>query len=1748
MLYFSLLIALCCSLTSYASEPVIQSNKEVNADINPFQAANPLSHLAGDPQTVIGNCVSIVTGDFTEIQVDLKVGGLEELAIQRFYASTDKEADEPFKAWKSNHDITVHHPQRSTKSDLILQDAFGANLPFKRKKNNEQCTWYEVHPDIFKYRVMSSTSPHQGRYQLNNRTALRSKKDAILITKEGTGQTYYFEKPSGLHHLPIKRLVKPNGNALHYAYDQRKNLIQVTQINRQGTYLNQLNFKKTYTEVGTQCQIQITDDQHNQVTYQLAKLPSKPHKRWFLSQVERTQGISETYQYDEQEGKLISKQGPDGRFLNIEYYDLGKKAKKFAPYTKFKSEQGRVKKLKAPLGKDATPLTAYRFNYIFADYEGKKDTSYLALTSVLDAHQNLTRYYLNPHERLKAIERFTGQGKQSQLYSREEFFRGKKGTPAVSQLQAKVLRDAKGQALCCHTYAYDEAGRISAHCLHGNLTGANTNLTVDHKGQPTGGDSLYLGYEYTADTRHLLQYENHPTHNHDYRYVYHADTDLLQAKYTIDGTTIRLREFFTYDDQGALLTHIIDNGLSFESHDLNGVTERKIERRRNCAAFPQHLPEEKAFYYVDQQTGEEQLLKKSFYTYDQQGHCIKEAVYDSQLTLRYQLEWVYNAQGKIIQQRDALGHLTTYCYDANQNRIAEEDATGRIYSYTYDLMNRLIRKKQKGPEGCCLTESFRYDLVGNKIASVDSYGQETLYAYDEFNRLIQKIEPAIQQAAGPALHPIITYTYDTLGHLTSITDANGNQKKLLCNLRGQTYDTRYPDGSKESQFYSLKGHLLKSIARDGSYTTYTYDYLSRLLESKTYGTDHTLLKESSRHYDAFHLLAETDENGIQTRYQYDGAGRVSSVEKGLQRTTYVYDTLGYCIETRQHLENDQYLSQQSVYDVKGRVIEESQRDQQGTLYAQCWMTYDAHDSLLTKTSTRQAGFATKSYQYNSRGEPVLITDALGHQTHYHYHQPHTNCIEEINSLGIRSLTTKDGHNRVILVERKNSLGDLLAQTQHFYDGNGNLVKQQETVVALGAIQRLITTCWSYDSLNRLIQLTEAAGTPEQKVTTYQYNSQGQVTAKTRAGLTLASTYNEAGYLKAVTASDDSLHEQYNYDARHNLIAVQDCKLNQSTQRTYDPYNRLITETLANGLCCQFTYDPLNRLKTFTLPDQSAIHYCYQGPNLTKIERYAHGTCLYAHHYTSYDLDGQLTAETLSGQAGQVTYAHDLLGQCQALQAPHFQEQILQRDGLGQLLKRQIQDAKGVVDYVYTYDNLAQLTTESGLLDHTFVNDSISNHLSCNEQPQTVNNLNQLLTQQDIQLTYDAQGNRQLKATAQQNVQYGYNSRQQLTSVQTATTKTCYTYDAFDRRLTKTVYLLEDNQAASTTVRYLYCKQQEIGSCDANGQLLELRVLAPGQRAIAIELQGTPYVPTYDHLGHTTSLLQLDGSLYESYRYTGFGTEQLFDATGQAISTSLNPWRYASQHFENETNLIHFGFRYYDPTTRVWLTPDPAGFVDGINLYAYVHHNPLRYRDPDGRFAYAIPLIMVSFGVFEVSISTLTVSAVSAGVLALGYNCGMELANNYISSRTDPHVPPSFELPGFMYPALGAAGWICTSTISMSSSTTGADSIPEPTAKPDTETKKKNPRANMDPDPAAEGDHTTIKRDPVTGKIKNYETFRPQSNPRNPNPWETVKRYDNIGEGHHNKHFDQKINNPHIHDKGWPGGIREPQPWELPRIY
>ncbi|MEM7444142.1 MAG: toxin TcdB middle/C-terminal domain-containing protein [Pseudomonadota bacterium] len=105
-------------------------------------------------------------------------------------------------------------------------------------------------------------------------------------------------------------------------------------------------------------------------------------------------------------------------------------------------------------------------------------------------------------------------------------------------------------------------------------------------------------------------------------------------------------------------------------------------------------------------------------------------------------------------------------------------------------------------------------------------------------------------------------------------------------------------------------------------------------------------------------------------------------------------------------------------------------------------------------------------------------------------------------------------------------------------------------------------------------------------------------------------------------------------------------------------------------------------------------------------------------------------------------------------------------------------------------------------------------------------------------------------------------------------------------------------------------------------------------------------PLSDALG--SSVLELDA--------TGeiVGYEEFFPYGGTAFVAGDNvrtlkrkDRRHVGKERDAATGLYYYGQRYFAPWTGRWLSPDPAGPVDGSNLYQFVRNNPINRVDPDG---------------------------------------------------------------------------------------------------------------------------------------------------------------------------------------------------------
>jgi RHS repeat-associated protein len=78
-------------------------------------------------------------------------------------------------------------------------------------------------------------------------------------------------------------------------------------------------------------------------------------------------------------------------------------------------------------------------------------------------------------------------------------------------------------------------------------------------------------------------------------------------------------------------------------------------------------------------------------------------------------------------------------------------------------------------------------------------------------------------------------------------------------------------------------------------------------------------------------------------------------------------------------------------------------------------------------------------------------------------------------------------------------------------------------------------------------------------------------------------------------------------------------------------------------------------------------------------------------------------------------------------------------------------------------------------------------------------------------------------------------------------------------------------------------------------------------------------------------------------YSAYG--QVLSQTNPSVTTTFG---YAGGFTDPDTALVRFGFRWYDPTSTVWISADPSGFYfGGTNPSQYCGGAPTNWADPTG---------------------------------------------------------------------------------------------------------------------------------------------------------------------------------------------------------
>jgi len=204
------------------------------------------------------------------------------------------------------------------------------------------------------------------------------------------------------------------------------------------------------------------------------------------------------------------------------------------------------------------------------------------------------------------------------------------------------------------------------------------------------------------------------------------------------------------------------------------------------------------------------------------------------------------------------------------------------------------------------------------------------------------------------------------------------------------------------------------------------------------------------------------------------------------------------------------------------------------------------------------------------------------------------------------------------------------------------------------------------------------------------------------------------------------------------------------------------------------------------------------------------------------------------------------------------------------------------------------------------------------------------------ITYDAIGN----PLSYRGMTLSWAGGRRLASVSKEGLSASYVYNTDGIRTQKTVngvttnYYLDGNSilrqvTGNDVLEFFY---------DANGVL-------------GFYYNNTPYYYLKNLQGDIVGILDANGTQVVSYTYDAWGAP--LSVTGTAADTigQLNPFRYRSYYYDNETGLYYLNSRYYDPETCRFISVD--GIYDtntGLlshNMFAYCNNNPVNMVDNTG---------------------------------------------------------------------------------------------------------------------------------------------------------------------------------------------------------
>jgi RHS repeat-associated protein len=672
-------------------------------------------------------------------------------------------------------------------------------------------------------------------------------------------------------------------------------------------------------------------------------------------------------------------------------------------------------------------------------------------------------------------------------------------------------------------------------------------------------------------------------------------------------------------------------------------------------------------------------------------------------------------------------------------------------------------------------------------------------------------------------------------------------------------------------------------------------------------------------------------------------------------------------------------------------------------------TYDARGRLTGQI--REWDNAETGQTYNLAGKPETISLPNGMTLDYSYDATYGRLIGVSDSLGNEISGAHDDQGNIVqaacylptdvqtylehfdyqhpdrpgkLWKRINPDGSFF---EYGYDAMGNLNRitdpegrttgydydrrdRMTTAIQPGAI----ATGIAYDNQNNLTRVTDPGGlvtvfvvddlgrvvktvSPDTGTTRHAYDAAGNLVSKTDANhLTTTYTYDNEYRITGIHYPDAAQDVTYTYDAgflgKGLLTGMTDAS--GSTIYEWDEAGNPHSEqNTIDGVMNTISYqhDAIGLLTRTTYPDGMIVTWERDAAgNVSRVTATRDGVSRVIADNVAHLPFGPIQSMTL-GNGITVNRSFDLLYRMTADADTGIQDLNYDLDRLGNvtLVTDNLDAAR---DLGFEYDDLYRLTDATGIYGTIeFAMDDVGNRLMRTVDGLTetlsytdgTNRLDSISGAQTLDIVADSNGN----ITTYGNWTLSYNQANRLTRVEDGgTVLGTYTYNGIGQRVKKAA------DGDEVFFHYDYEGHLITEYHSSSGRWLNYIYLDGIPLAMSVAVEGAGMdAPVYfyhtDHLGTPQRMTDESGTVVWAADYLPFGE---VDITTDSVENNL---RFAGQYYDSETGLHYNYYRYYDPNTGRYLTPDPIGFKGGINLFAYTSNNPINLVDPWGLATYKI---------------------------------------------------------------------------------------------------------------------------------------------------------------------------------------------------